>query len=116
LDAESRVEQLSNLVKFTIPVDDCRDLGNERDLLSTQIPQTNKEAKKIMKAVAVRSAEAEWAFSLMNSMAADRRNALVIQNIYHLIAVKLLVKSLTDCVATPFLNSWKRIVIKLEGK
>jgi hypothetical protein len=63
----------------------------ERDLLNTQISKTIKESKKIIKVVAVSSAQAERT-CLMNNIASDRRNALLAENISHLMAVKILKK------------------------
>jgi hypothetical protein len=86
-------------------VNDIRDLVDERDLSKAEIPQSFKEARKIVKVVAVSSAEVERAFSLMNNMATDKRNSFLVENIYFL-TVKLMRKPLAEWDATPFMKSW----------
>jgi hypothetical protein len=89
-------------------VNDIRDLVDERDLSKAEIPQSFKEARKIIKVVAVSSAEVERAFSLMNNMATDKRNSFLVENIYFL-TVKLIRKPLAEWDATPFMKSWLRL-------
>jgi hypothetical protein len=74
---KQELEQLSNLIKFGISVNDFQDLLIERDLLNTQIPQIIKEATKVMKVLAVSSTETDKSFSLMNDIVTDRRSALL---------------------------------------
>jgi hypothetical protein len=54
------------------------------------------ETRKIIRCLAFSSAEAESAFSLMHNPVIYRRNALLIENISHLMMVKLLAKPLMD--------------------
>jgi hypothetical protein len=50
-----------------------------------------------MKAVAAGSEETDRAFSLINNVVTNRRNALLIKNSSHHIMVKLLGKLLMEC-------------------
>jgi hypothetical protein len=47
------LDQLSNIIEFTISVNDFQGLWDERDLQNTQTPHAIKDARKIMKAVTV---------------------------------------------------------------
>jgi hypothetical protein len=78
---------------------------DERDLSKAEIPQSI-EARKIVKVVALSFAEAERAFSLMNDIATDKRNSLVVENISRLMTVKLIGKPLAEWDATPYVKSW----------
>jgi hypothetical protein len=60
------LEQLSKFKTITIPVDDFQDILHERDSLNTQVPQTMKEARTIIKPVTVSSAEGQRASSMSN--------------------------------------------------
>jgi hypothetical protein len=86
-----------------------RDLVDERDRSKAEIPQSIKEARKLTKVVAVSSAEAERAFSLMNNIATDKRNSLLVENISHFMTVKLIGKPLAEWDATPFVKSSLRL-------
>jgi hypothetical protein len=79
--------------KITIPV---TDFWNKRDLTSTQILQIIEEPRKIMKVIAGGSAVSERTWSLMNNIATGYWNALLIENISHVIMVKLLGKPIMD--------------------
>jgi hypothetical protein len=94
-DGEEKLKELCKLLKYTIPVNDFRDLLDERYLSKDEIPQSIKEARKFMKVVAVISAETERAFSLMNNIATDKINYLLVENISHIMTVKLIGKPWT---------------------
>jgi hypothetical protein len=49
LNGKKELDQLHNPINFTITENYYRDFRNEGDLSNTQIVQTVKEAKKIMK-------------------------------------------------------------------
>lgn len=107
-DGEKKLYKLSNLIKFDIPVNDFRDLIDDRDMPNKTQPGSILQAKKIMKVIAVSSAEAERAFSLMNIIATDQRNALLVSNISHLMTIKLIGKPISDWDPTPFVKLWLR--------
>jgi putative NIF3 family GTP cyclohydrolase 1 type 2 len=91
---DKRLQQLSNLINYRIPINYFQDFVDQRDLSNTQTFQTIKETKKIMKVVVVSAAEAERVFSLMNSIATNKEMALLIENISHHMTLKALEKSL----------------------
>lgn len=77
-------------------------------LLEDRYHQLLKKAKKIIKTIAVSSAEAERAFSLMNSICTPQRNKLNISNISQLMAIKALGLPLKYWDPTKYVKSWLR--------
>jgi hypothetical protein len=82
--------KLSNLIKFTIALNNFRELLDETDLRNPQIPRTIKETRKITKVIVASSVEAERVFNLMNDRVNVRINVLLIENICHVTTMKLL--------------------------
>jgi hypothetical protein len=50
---DKRLQQLSNLIKYRIPINYFQDLVDQRDLSNTRTLQTIDETDKIMKVVVV---------------------------------------------------------------
>lgn len=102
-----RLQQLSNLINYRIPINYFQDLVDQRDLSNTQTLQTINETKKIMKVVVVSAAEVKRAFSLMNSIATNKEMALLIEDISHHMMMKVLEKIFRiDWDAIPFFKLW----------
>lgn len=90
LEVKIRLEALSKKIKYKLNVNEFKDLISGIDLTGSKIPPTVTKAKKIIKTIAVSSAEAERAFSLLNSIWTQQRNKLNISNISHLMSTKLM--------------------------
>jgi hypothetical protein len=89
-DGEKRLKELSKVLKYDIPVNDFRDYIDNRDSVSgIQPPETIKRARKIIQTIAVSSAEAERGFSVMNDIATNERNKLLVINLSNLMSIKL---------------------------
>lgn len=68
MEGKLRLEGMSQKLKYNTDVNDFRDFIDDRHRAQKTMLPTIKKAKKILKTIAVRSAEAERVFSLLNSI------------------------------------------------
>lgn len=102
-EGESKLDRLSKLLKTDIDLNEFRDLVDGREEGSTI-----KHAKKLLKVIAINSAECERGFSLMNITLNKQRNRLSIKTLYDLMTVKLLGKPLNDFDPLPYVIGFLR--------
>lgn len=106
LEGEEKLMILNQQIKFDIPVKDFRDYIDNVDLKWKAIPKTVIRAKKIVKIVAVGTAEVERGFDVMNSIIMKERNSLLVHNTSNLMCIKILGKPIDRFNAEPFVESW----------
>lgn len=92
-DGVKRLKILENILKYKVNTNDFRDLvdnvlANVPESI-TNVPESIKKARTILETVAVSSAEAERAFSLMNNIITEKRNCLSIEHLSDLMTINL---------------------------
>uniref|UniRef100_A0A674I1Z1 DUF4371 domain-containing protein n=1 Tax=Terrapene triunguis TaxID=2587831 RepID=A0A674I1Z1_9SAUR len=106
---EEKVHELNKFVKFVVDLNDFRDyVENNVESKNLPDPETIRKAKQIMNTIAISSAEAERAFSLMNIICSDKRANLTIKHISSFMTINLLGKPLSSWNPIPYVKSWMR--------
>lgn len=106
---EEKVHELNKFIKFVVDLNDFRDYV-ENNIQSKHLPdpETIRKAKQIMNTIAISSAEAERAFSLMNIICSDKRANLTITHISSFMTINLLGKPLSSWNPIPYVKAWMR--------
>ncbi|XP_044154702.1 E3 SUMO-protein ligase KIAA1586-like [Bufo gargarizans] len=107
-EGECQLRQLNELIKCNIPVNDFRDYIDNRYFSDCSLPPSIQQAKKIIRVIAVSSAEAERGFSIMNNIATHERSRLTVSNISHLMTIKILGKPISSWGPEIYVKSWLR--------
>ncbi|XP_007502354.1 E3 SUMO-protein ligase KIAA1586 homolog isoform X2 [Monodelphis domestica] len=104
---ERKLDHLSEILKYEIDLNDFRDfVDNNVKSKKAPIPTTIQEAQKIVRTIAVGSAEVERGFGLMNVICTRVRSSLKVDHISDFMTINLLGKELADWDATPYVKSW----------
>uniref|UniRef100_A0A8C0QS39 DUF4371 domain-containing protein n=1 Tax=Chelonoidis abingdonii TaxID=106734 RepID=A0A8C0QS39_CHEAB len=86
-----KVHELSKFIKFVVDLNDfCDYVDNNIQSKNLPDPETIRKAKQIMNTIAISSAEADRAFSLMNIICSDKRANLTIKHISSFMTINLL--------------------------
>ncbi|CAM5076622.1 unnamed protein product [Natator depressus] len=106
---EEKVHELNKFIKFVVDLNDFHDFV-ENNIQSKHLPdpETIRKAKQIMNTIAITSAEAERAFSLMNIICSDKRANLTITHISSFMTINLLGKPLNSWNPIPYVKAWMR--------
>uniref|UniRef100_A0A8C4WSR0 KIAA1586 n=1 Tax=Gopherus evgoodei TaxID=1825980 RepID=A0A8C4WSR0_9SAUR len=96
---EEKVHELNKFITFVVDLNDfCDYVENNIHSKNLPDPETIRKAKQIMNTIAVSSAEAERAFSLMNIICRNKRPNLTIKHISSFMTINLLGKPLNTRV------------------
>uniref|UniRef100_A0A8C6XY64 Uncharacterized protein n=1 Tax=Naja naja TaxID=35670 RepID=A0A8C6XY64_NAJNA len=106
--AEEQLVAFGEIFNYEININDYRDFIENvlKDSEKYTIPCSIKQARDIIRTIAVGSAEAERGFSQMNIICSEGRSRLTVSNITNLLTTSLIALPLQEWDPVPIVKKW----------